>query len=73
MKVVRKQFGKEGQLISKVVIDNDATNKYWNQLIERCRTKCEWTTLGMPRMIVWSNKVQLHTKTGHHFQFELIK
>jgi hypothetical protein len=73
MKVVRKQFGQNGQLISKVVIDNNATTKYWNNLIERCREKCEWTKHDMPRMVVWSNKVQLHTKTGKHLQFELIK
>jgi len=73
MKVVRKQFDLDGKLISKVVLTENATNRYWNNLIDRCRNKCEWTKLEMPRMLVWGNKAQLHTKSGHHFQFELIK
>lgn len=73
MKAVRKQFGANGELISKVVLTHNATNKYWNQLIDRCREKCEWSKLEMPRMLVWSNKIQLYTRNGHHFQFELIK
>lgn len=73
MKVVRKQFDKNGELISRVVITESATNKYWNNLVERCRNKCTWSNIGIPTMTVWSNKCRLTTRNGHSFEFILIR
>jgi hypothetical protein len=72
MKIIRKQFSNNSEVLTKIVINSSASQNDWRKLVEKCRNKCSCSHYGMPHMTVWSNKINMRSRTGHHFQFELV-
>lgn len=72
MKIIRKQYGDNGELKSKCVIRENATLMDFKALQGRAMNKAEWRTHGTPSITNWAKRCIVHTKTGQSFEFLLI-
>ena len=75
MKIIREHYNNNYKLINKSVINNNATNKYWNDLHERCMKKANCRDHGycLPEITSTNNMISVHTNTGKHYIFRKIK
>lgn len=73
MKIIRKQFNQESELIDCIVLKSYATREDFNNLQSKMWQKVDYDYCGKPKLTNWKNKSIITTKTGHKFQFELKK
>jgi len=73
MKIIRKQFNEEGELMNAFILKANATINDWNKLQNKMWQKVEYSYCEVPNMTNWKNKSIIRTKSGHKFQFELRK
>ena len=73
MKITRKQYNEDGQLIERIVITQNATRSTFQNLQEKAWSRCEWSKMDIPSLTNTSSKCWMKTKSGNSFEFTLHK